>query len=305
MIDGMARRYLLVMLVAFAATSSISASADAAPRTSPKVARQPPPKPARWQTLPLPPPMPPATTSGTVEVGDARIYYATYGTGAPVILLHGGLGNADHFAFQVPALAVKHQVIAIDSRGQGRSTLSKQPLSYHVMAGDVLAVMDHLEVSRAAFVGWSDGGAIALDLAIEHPDRVSRLFVLGTNYHSSGSKPRKGASPRTFTAYASKCKADYQRLSKTPKAYGAMVSSLLPIWRKAGGFTKDQMRSIKAPTVVADGDHDEIVFLDHLEEMALLIPDARLVVFKDTSHFALWQDPEAVTAAVLAFLTAP
>ncbi|MBA3391073.1 MAG: alpha/beta fold hydrolase [Deltaproteobacteria bacterium] len=300
----MARRYLLVMLVAFAATPLFLASTEAAPRNPPKVARHLAPKP-RWQTLPLPPPMPAATTSGTVEVGDVRIYFATYGTGAPVILLHGGLGNADHFAFQVPALAAKYQVIAIDSRGQGRSTLSKQPLSYHVMAGDVLAVMDHLKVTRAALFGWSDGGVIALDLAIEHPERVSRLFVLGTNYHSSGSKPRKGASPPTFTAYAAKCKTDYHRLSKTPKAYGAMVSSLLPIWRRAGGFTKDQMRSIKAPTVVADGDHDEIVVLDHLEEMALLIPDARLVVFKDTSHFALWQDPEAVTAAVLEFLAAP
>ena len=100
------RALALVMLVA-----SIGAAA-------PKPRSRPAPKP-RWQTLPLPPAMPAATTSGTVEVGGARIYYAIYGTGDPVILLHGGLGNSDHFGFQLPALIDKFQVIAIDSPRAG------------------------------------------------------------------------------------------------------------------------------------------------------------------------------------------
>src|SRR5258706_15074855 len=93
---------------------------------------------ATWEALPMPPAMPAAVAQGHVDVVDAKIYYATFGQGEPVILLHGGLGNADHFAFQVPALADKFKVIVIDSRGQGRSTLSKGKLSYHAMAGDVL-----------------------------------------------------------------------------------------------------------------------------------------------------------------------
>ncbi len=248
--------------------------------------------------------MPEATATGFVQVDDARIYYATYGKGAtPVILLHGGLGNADHFGFQVPALVDTFRVIAIDSRGQGRSTLPKgTKLSYHGMADDVIAVMDALKLDKASIVGWSDGGAIALDIAINHPKRVDKLFVFGTNYHADGSKPRKGTNPKTFNAYAAKCKSDYMRLSKTPGSYEAMVNALLPIWRSTGGFTKDQMRSIQAPTLVADGDHDEIIFLDHIKEMALLIPNAKLVVFKDASHFALWQDPEAFNKALVDFL---
>src|SRR5690349_3825884 len=85
----------------------------------------------RWEELPLPPAMPPAASKGEVDVGGSKIYYAIYGKGDPVILLHGGLGNADHFSHQVPALADKFQVIVIDSRGQGRSTmsLSKTPLT--------------------------------------------------------------------------------------------------------------------------------------------------------------------------------
>lgn len=257
----------------------------------------------RWQELPLPPPMPAAADHGTVDVAGAQIYYAIYGKGDPVILLHGGLGNGDHWSNQVPVLAEHFQVIAIDSRGQGRSTRTRARVSYETMANDVVAVMDKLELARAALVGWSDGGEIALKIAIEHPDRVSKLFVFGANYNSDGSKPRSGRPSDTFTAYAAKCRADYARLSKTPKAFDDLVDWLLPVWRTPMGFTKDQLRSIKAPTLVADGDHDEVIVLDQIKEMAKLIPNAQLAVFHDASHFALWQDPDDFNKALLDFLS--
>jgi pimeloyl-ACP methyl ester carboxylesterase len=257
----------------------------------------------RWQTLPLPPAMPAANDHGEVDVdGGAKIYYALYGQGTPVILLHGGLGNADHWANQVPALADRFEVVAIDSRGQGRSTRSNGTITYDLMAEDVIAVMDHLKLERAALVGWSDGGEIALKIAISHPARVSKLFVYGANYDSSGSKPRSGPHAATFATYGAKCRADYQRLSKTPRQYDAIVEYLLPIWRNPMGFTKDQLRTIQAPTMVADGDHDEIIVLDQIVEMSKLIPNAKLQIFADTSHFALWQDPESFNKVLLEFL---
>jgi pimeloyl-ACP methyl ester carboxylesterase len=257
----------------------------------------------RWQELPLPPAMPAATDHGTVDVDGALIYYARYGKGDPVILLHGGLGNSDHWANQVPALAEKFQVIAIDSRGQGRSTRTRARVTYETMANDVLAVMDKLEIPRAALVGWSDGGEIALKLAIKHPDRVTKMFVFGANYNSDGSKPRSGRPADTFNGYAAKCRADYAKLSKTPKQFDDVVDWLLPIWRTPMGFTKDQLRSITVPTMVADGDHDEVIVLDQIQEMAKLIPNAQLAIFPDTSHFALWQDPEAFNKTLLDFLS--
>ena len=246
--------------------------------------------------------MPAAADHGVVDVGGAKIYYAIYGQGDPVVLLHGGLGNSDHWAFQVPALAAKFQVITIDSRGQGRSTHTRAAITYDLMAEDVIAVMDHLKLERASMVGWSDGGEIALKLAIAHPDRVTKLFVFGANYDSSGSKPRGGPPAATFTVYAQKCRTDYQRLSKTPRQFDALVDYLLPIWRNPMGFTKDQLRSIQAPTLVADGDHDEIILLDQIVEMSKLIPNAKLQIFADTSHFALWQDPEDFNKVLLDFL---
>ncbi|HEX7843139.1 MAG TPA: alpha/beta hydrolase, partial [Kofleriaceae bacterium] len=258
----------------------------------------------RWQTLPRPPPMPTADADGTALVQGARIYYAVYGKGDPVVLLHGGLGNSAHFGFQLPALIDRFQVIAIDSRGQGRSTKGKLPITYDLMAGDVVAVLDKLAIQRASVVGWSDGGEIALKLGIQFPDRVDRLFVFGANYDASGSKPRSAPSS-TFAAYTVRCRSEYQRLSKAGVPYTALVDALLPLWRNPTGITRDQLRGIKAPVLMADGDHDEVIVLDQIEEMARLIPNGQLKVFESASHFALWQDPDSFNRAMVEFLTSP
>jgi pimeloyl-ACP methyl ester carboxylesterase len=260
----------------------------------------------RWLTMPAPPAMPRADAEGTVEVGGGRIFYAVYGKGPPVVLLHGGLGNSAHFGFQMPALVDRFQVIAIDSRGQGRSTIGNVAITYDQMATDVIAVLDKLEVKRASVVGWSDGGEIALKLGIAFPERVDRLFVFGANYDASGSKPRSGPST-TFAVYSQRCKSEYARMAKArgPRVpYGALVGALMPLWRNPTGITRDQLRGIKAPVMMADGAYDEIIALDQIEEMAQLIPNAQLKVFDGTSHFALWQDPENFNLALVEFLTA-
>jgi pimeloyl-ACP methyl ester carboxylesterase len=160
-----------------------------------------------------------------------------------------------------------------------------------------------LKLEKAAIVGWSDGGEIALKLGIQHPDRITKLFVFGANYDANGSKKRGPSS--TFSGYSAKCRADYTKLSKTPKQYDEVQTWLLPIWRNPMGFTKDQLKSIQAPTLIADGEHDEIIKLDQIEEMSKLIPKAELHVFKDTSHFALWQDPKGFNKILVDFLTQP
>ena len=164
------------------------------------------------------------------------------------------------------------------------------------------AVLDKLGIQRASVVGWSDGGETALKLGIAFPDRVDRLVVFGATYDAQGSKPR-GRPSSTFVTYAARCHSDYNRLSTAGVPYNALVDALRPLWRNPTGITKEQLRAIKAPVMVADGDHDEVVLLDQLEEMANLIPNARFKVFEDASHFALWQDPDGFNAAVVEFLT--
>jgi pimeloyl-ACP methyl ester carboxylesterase len=288
---------MLVALQAVLGVGVIGALAGSEGLAAPARARP------RWQTLPVPPAMPPADAQGRVEVAGAQIYYAVYGKGAPVVLLHGGLGHAGQFGFQLPALVDKFQVVAIDSRGHGRSTKGNVAITYDRMATDVIAVLDKLAIQRASFVGWSDGGAIALKLAIGFADRVERVLVLAANYDGNGSKPRSRPSP-TFTAYAARCRADYARLSKRGGSYAALVTALLPLWRGPTGITKDQLRAIQAPVLMADGDHDEVILLAQIEEMAELIPNATLKVFANASHFAMWQDPDAFNAAMVEFLNA-
>src|SRR5512145_2217239 len=114
--------------------------------------------------------LPDTNAQGFVENDGARIWYAAYGSGSPVILLHGGLGHSGNWGYQVPALIEGgYRTIVIDSRGHGRSTRDDQPYSYELMASDVLAVMDTLHIEKAAFVGWSDGACTALILADQAP----------------------------------------------------------------------------------------------------------------------------------------
>src|SRR5271166_2348446 len=131
----------------------------------------------RWRTLP-PTPAPILTDrSGEAEANGIKIHYAIYGSGPPVIFLHGGLANSDYWGNQVPTVAARHTVILMDSRGHGRSTRDARPYGYDLMADDVVALMDVLNILKADIVGWSDGGIIGIDLALRHKDRVGKVFA--------------------------------------------------------------------------------------------------------------------------------
>src|SRR6266849_11189290 len=127
-------------------------------------------------------PLPVPNDQGSIQNEGARIWYATYGSGSPVILLHGGLGHSGNWGYQVPALIKSgYRAVLIDSRGHGRSTRDSRPFMYELMASDVLAVMDVLRLEKAAIVGWSDDACIALILAAKAPSRIAGVFFFGCN----------------------------------------------------------------------------------------------------------------------------
>ena len=261
-------------------------------------------KPAvpRWQTLPEPAPLPEPAHSDTFRTDDVTLWYAVFGEGPPVVLLHGGMGSSAQFGSLVPALAEHHQVIVLDSRGHGRSTRSRRGISYRQMADDVVALLDHLRLKQAAVVGWSDGGVTGLELAIRHRPRISRLYVLGTNYDLRGVKPNRS---KTFQQYFARCKRQYAQLAPDPGQLGPMLKELRAMWTTQPTLSARDLAKIRAPTVVALGEHDENIRQEHAAELAELIPGATLQRLPDTSHFALWQDPEGFARSVLAWLDAP
>lgn len=254
----------------------------------------------RWMTLPPTPSLQAPAQSGRVEVNGASIWYAVFGSGPPVVLLHGGLANSNYWGNQIPALARKYQVIVIDSRGHGRSTRGAQPYGYELMASDVLGVLDKLGIPKAAIVGWSDGAIIGLSLALNHPDRVSRLFAFAANSDPSGVKD-VDQSP-VFRSFIARAEKEYEALSATPKDYKRFVEEISAMWATQPNWSREDLARIKVPTWIVDGDHDEAIERSNIELMADAIPDAGLLLQPEVSHFSMLQDPAQFTADVLRFL---
>jgi pimeloyl-ACP methyl ester carboxylesterase len=255
----------------------------------------------RWQTLPPTPAPQKYDRSNHAELRGIKLYNAEVGHGRLVILLHGGLANSDWWGLQVQALRSNHRVIVIDSRGHGRSTRNATPYSYDLMADDVIALMDQLNIKRADIVGWSDGAIQALDIAIRHPDRVGKIVAFGANTNTDGTIPNADKDPN-FARFIERASKQYAKLSATPNDYQDFLAQVSNMWATQPNWSDDQLRSIGAEVLVMDGDHDEGIKRSHTEYIAKTIPHARLVILPNTSHFAFIQDPKAFNAVVINFL---
>jgi pimeloyl-ACP methyl ester carboxylesterase len=254
----------------------------------------------QWLTLPPTPTLPKAAQSGYAGVNGVKIWYATFGRGEPVILLHGGLANANYWGNQVRALQTHYRVVVMDSRGHGRSTRNDQPYGYDLMAGDVVALMDFLRIPKAAIVGWSDGAILGLDIAITHPERVSKLFAFAANSDPSGVADI--ANSPVFNAFIARAEKEYETLSPTPGEYKAFLAQITKMWETQPNWAAADLRRIAVPTWIVDADHDEAIKRENTEFMAANIPNAGLLLQPEVSHFSFIQDPEQFTANVLHFL---
>lgn len=246
-------------------------------------------------------PLPVADAEGFVEHDGARIWYASFGSGRPVILLHGGMGNSGNFGSQVPAVVGSgRRAVVIDSRGQGRSTRDDRPYSYRLMGSDVLAVMDALGIGRATIVGWSDGACTGLVLAREAPERIGGVFYFACNMDDSGTKPF------VFTPAIGRClarhKLDYAALSSTPDAFDAVFDAVGLMQRTQPNYSAADLAEIKVPVTIAQSEFDEFIKPEHAEYLARTIPGAQQVLLPGVSHFAPVQRPEVFNGAMLAFL---
>ena len=281
----MPMRRRLALLLCLVALVAISAPVRADPQ---------------WLTLPPTPALPKAERSGLAPVNGIKIWYAVFGAGAPVILLHGGLANANYWGHQVPALAKRYRVIVMDSRGHGRSTRNAEPYGYDLMADDVVGLMDFLKVHKAAIVGWSDGAILGLDIALRHPDRLTKLFSFAANSDPSGVADID-QSP-VFNAFIARAEKEYAALSPTPKDYKAFLEQIEKMWAMQPNWTAEQLHGITVPVWIVDADHDEAIKRENTEFMARSIPGAGLLIQPEVSHFSFLQDPQQFTGDILHFL---
>jgi pimeloyl-ACP methyl ester carboxylesterase len=240
----------------------------------------------------------------TATVNGIDIYYEVYGEGNPVLLLHGGLANGDHWVNVIPALTdAGYQAIVMDSRGHGRSSFDETPISYEVMASDVLGLMDHLGIDKADLVGWSDGGIIGLEIALTEPERLNKVVAYGANFDPTGVRLDIGANDY-FNAYIEAAAAEYQENSPEPERWDEFLANISNMWATQPNYTEEQLRSITTPFLILDGAKEEAIDLNQTKLMALLIPGAELVIMPDTGHFALFEQPEEFSRIVLDFLAA-
>jgi len=246
-------------------------------------------------------PLPDTNDQGYLEHDGARIWYAAYGSGSPVILLHGGLGHSGNWGYQLPALVRGgYRTVLIDSRGHGRSTRDARPYTYELMASDVAAVMDTLQIEKAALVGWSDGACTALILATQTPARVAGVFFFACNMDPSGTKEFE------FTPIIGRCisrhRTDYAQLSPAPDQFDEFFEAVGLMQRTQPNYSAEDLAQIRVPVAIVHSEQDEFIKREHAEYLARSIPDAEFIYLPGVSHFAPLQRPDQFNTAILSFL---
>jgi pimeloyl-ACP methyl ester carboxylesterase len=247
----------------------------------------------------------PAKTEGRyATVNGLTMYYELHGTGKPLVVLHGAFGWATVY----PALAKNRQQIAVELQGHGHTADLDRPLSIEQMADDVAALIKQLKIERADVFGYSMGGIVALGLAIRHPEVVGRVAINGSTFGAMD----EAYEPEFFRQLKSLpadfappvLKGTYDKVAPDPKHWPVLVAKVKKMVLEWKGFTREQMKSIKAPVLITLGDRDG-VRPEHAVEMFRLIPNARLALFPGGDHFLLFNSPATVLAPVAAFLDAP
>jgi pimeloyl-ACP methyl ester carboxylesterase len=248
-------------------------------------------------------------TSRYAPVNGLEMYYEIHGTvtARPLVTIHPWLGLADVF----PSLIRNRQLIAVELQGHGRTADIDRPMTFEQHADDIAALMGHLRIEQADFFGESFGGTVAVQMAIRHPEIVRRVAIYG----SILSKLQEVVPPESLAEFMRLTsdhrsvqfeRENYERVAPDPRQWPTLFTKT---GRAAGawkGFSHDELKSIKAPVLIAAGDHDVLVPpVEHHLEMSRLIPNAQLAVIPDAGHFVLYEDPEKLLPIVATFLDLP
>lgn len=235
----------------------------------------------------------------TVEVNGIRLYYEIYGKGAPLVVLHGNGGDISAMRFQIEHFRAHRQVIAIDSRGCGRSEPGSGRLTYTQMADDVAALLKLRRAPPADVIGWSDGGITALLLALLHPDVVRRIAISGANLSPEDLAPDDLAGMTTELKHAELMLAAGDRSQPW-----ATVGQNLQLMVTQPHITTADLARITIPVLVLAGEHD-LIPAAHTRRIAAGLPHAQLHIFPGAGHDALLGVPDAFNTAVGQFFSAP
>ena len=246
--------------------------------------------------------------TGYAPVNGLQMYYEIHGTGEPLVLLHGGLTTIDaSFGQVIPTFAASRQVIAIEQQAHGHTADIDRPLTFEQMADDTAATLEQIGIERADFFGYSDGGNVAIGIAIRHPELVRKVVVAGTNFNNDGLTPGltdffEHATPEEL---GPEMRDMYAAVAPNPDDWPTLVKKAMQQALAFEGWRAEDIQQINAPVLFVIGDAD-IVTPEHAVEMFRLLPHANLAVLPNTDHFLrLDTNSEWLTGMIKEFLDAP
>lgn len=211
------------------------------------------------------------------DVRGFKMYAETYGTGQPLLIIHGNGGSIESMIGQLPYFSKKYKVIVADSRAQGKSTDNGDSLSYEMMADDYAALLNAMKIDSALVIGWSDGGINGLLLSIRHPEKVKRLAITGANLWPDSTAVFADVSQLIMPQYT-ELKSKSTRTA--PEKAGWKLLRLLV---EEPHISLDDLETIKVPALVIGGDHD-VIKPAHTLLIAEHIPNSYLWILPNSGH---------------------
>jgi len=259
-----------------------------------------------------------AKASGYIDVGPLEMYYERHGAGTPLVLLHGAFGTIEScFSELLPDLARYFDVFAVELQGHGRTRDADRPLSYPGMAADTAAFLEALGIERAHFVGYSLGGAVALQLALDRPELIDHLvWAGGAAFDPSGWYPGLEAEFESFDVHSldgTPWHQAYCRVAPDPEAWLSLVRKVNALDRsRQPAWPRERLATLRVPTLLIIGDAD-VVLPEHTVEMFRLLgggvfgdsgslPPAQLVILPGTTHEGMLAHVDWLASMILGFL---
>lgn len=230
--------------------------------------------------------------SGYIKVDDAQLYYEEYGEGFPIVFLHGNGENMRYFDRQIPVFSKNRRIICIDSRGHGKSERGSGPLDFWHMASDVAAILDALHIFQADFLGFSDGGNIAIHFALCFPERVRSLILNGANLSPKGMKFFVRISIIFDYTFQSLCSIFSKNAKKS--------SEILKLMVHYPNLNPKQISKITAHSLVIVGEKDMIKNSESKNIANAL--QAEFCLLPNADHFCAAKQPDLFNQKVLLFL---
>jgi pimeloyl-ACP methyl ester carboxylesterase len=232
------------------------------------------------------------------DINGFKMYAEVYGSGPPLLMIHGNNGDMSAFAKNIPYFAKRYKVILADSRSQGRSVDPDHPLTFEMMADDFAALLDAMHIPSADVIGWSDGGINALLLAIRYPSKVKRLAATGANLWPTADAFKPGLWDEEKKEY----EAGLHKSFATARQKNNRKLFLLD-WQEPH-ITLAQLHTIQAPSLIICGDHD-LISVSHTVLIYQNIPHANLWVVPNSGHATLIEHADDFDRLVDSFFAGP